>query len=220
MNTMNTKANSLQPGTKIRTNGTLGTPRWLIGRPENIAARVANADGIINARFTRDRAGGFVDVFYNVEHAPGAPVAPYRSTEFEPVQTEGELEGCIIQTIDSVRTELEALEEILAERFNLTGDVRAQLFELDRANGLVEDEVVADWHCSLAIFLDMERFDERAAATARLAATTPFCPSRLASPDPIAVDCSLGCCRRAGFPCDPTWNVATYCAGLLAEVTS
>ena len=170
MNTMNTNATNLQPGTKIRTNGTLGTPRWLLGRAENIAARKANADGVIKARFTRDH-GNFTDVFYTVEHAPGAPAAPYRSTEFEVVQTEGELEGCIIQTIDSVRTELEALEEILAVRFNLSENVRTQLFELDRANGLIEDEVVADWHCTLAIFLDTERYEARAAADAAVKKT-------------------------------------------------
>lgn len=53
-------------------------------------------------------------------------------------------------TFEKSKARLEAIEATLAARFGLTGDVRAQLREMDLENRLVEDRVVADWHCALS----------------------------------------------------------------------
>ncbi len=60
---------------------------------------------------------------------------------------------CII-TFEMTKARLEAIEAKLAERFGLTGDVRAQLIVMDKTNELEEDDLVADWHCELASYYD------------------------------------------------------------------
>ena len=52
-----------------------------------------------------------------------------------------------VETPEMVLARLEEIEGLLAARLGLVGeDIRGQLFALDQANELVEDELVADWH--------------------------------------------------------------------------
>ena len=64
---------------------------------------------------------------------------------------------CLV-TFEQTKAALEAIEAKLAERFSLTGDVRAQLFLMDRENRLIEDDVVADWHDKMSSYIDWLRY--------------------------------------------------------------
>lgn len=66
---------------------------------------------------------------------------------------EDDWSDCIV-TFEMTKARLEAIEARLAERFGLTGDVREQLIAMDEDNRLVEDELVADWHCEMASYID------------------------------------------------------------------
>jgi len=55
-----------------------------------------------------------------------------------------------IDTEEASKGRLEAIEAQLAARFGLTGDVRAQLRQMDLENKLDEDNLVADWHQEVA----------------------------------------------------------------------
>lgn len=67
-----------------------------------------------------------------------------------------EIEDCAI-TLEESKNKLEAVEARLAERFNLHGDIRSQLIEMDKNNLLVEDELVADWHDLYSWYMDWLR---------------------------------------------------------------
>jgi len=64
---------------------------------------------------------------------------------------------CIV-TPEMTRERLLGIERQLAERFSVDPSVvREHLITRDRANELVEDELVADWHCALASYIsDLE----------------------------------------------------------------
>jgi hypothetical protein len=55
-----------------------------------------------------------------------------------------------IDTLDKAKARLEKIECQLGERHNLSGNIREQLFALDKEGLLVEDELVADWHQAYA----------------------------------------------------------------------
>lgn len=63
---------------------------------------------------------------------------------------------CVVTFADCVR-DLEAVETKLAARFNLTGNIRNQLIAMDRANNLLEDELVADWHDLYSSYMEWIR---------------------------------------------------------------
>jgi len=56
------------------------------------------------------------------------------------------------ETFDQTVERLLGIERQLAARFGLTGNIRAQLIEMDKANKLIEDALVADWHCAYATY--------------------------------------------------------------------
>lgn len=60
-----------------------------------------------------------------------------------------EFDSCIV-TFEDDKRRLKEIEAKLARRFNLRWRVRHQLLKMDRANLLVEDELVADWYDALA----------------------------------------------------------------------
>lgn len=65
-----------------------------------------------------------------------------------------------LMTFEKAITNLTRLDNILAERLNLDPyTARVNIIALDRANRLVEDEVVADWHCAYAWYVDYLRDD-------------------------------------------------------------
>lgn len=56
-----------------------------------------------------------------------------------------EFDSCIV-TFEDDKRRLKEIETKLARRFNLRWRVHHQLLQMDRANLLEEDELVADWH--------------------------------------------------------------------------
>lgn len=93
-------------------------------------------------------------------------------------------------TREMYEARLSDIERQLAKRFGFTGDVRQQLIELDKANRLVEDELVADWYDELASLKDFERkpvvqcdnsedYDTEGASSARLQAIEKELAQRL-----------------------------------------
>lgn len=70
-----------------------------------------------------------------------------------------ELDGLIV-TRENAEQRLFEIEQQLATRLSITGDVRAALMELDRAGKLIEDELVADWHDAYASVVNFEDCDQ------------------------------------------------------------
>jgi Protein of unknown function (DUF1653) len=66
-----------------------------------------------------------------------------------------DIQSCTV-TIDETLAELRRIEKLLAERYSLTTDseieIRGLLITMDRNSGLVEDRLVADWHCQLTSY--------------------------------------------------------------------
>lgn len=57
-------------------------------------------------------------------------------------------------SFEQSKAELEEIEKQLAQRLNLTGDIRAQLIALAKSGELVEDDLVQDWHGAYAGYVD------------------------------------------------------------------
>jgi hypothetical protein len=69
-----------------------------------------------------------------------------------------ELDGCVV-TFDEIRDELIEIERKLAQRLGIRKQIRRTLIEMIRSGSLVEDEVVAQWHSTYAIYLDWTQSD-------------------------------------------------------------
>jgi len=65
-----------------------------------------------------------------------------------------DLDGCVV-TFEQTRTELEAVEQRLAERLQIKSKcIRCALIEMDIKNILDEDELVRDWRSSYSSYID------------------------------------------------------------------
>ncbi len=70
-----------------------------------------------------------------------------------------DMDGCI-DTFEKCEARLSAVEQVLAKRFDLQGNIRPQLLALDQANELEEDHIVSDWHAHLSSYLDWKMHPE------------------------------------------------------------
>lgn len=70
-----------------------------------------------------------------------------------------ELDAECVETFESTKEKLEAVERRLAEQLQIRGPIRRALITLDRAKKLVEDELVVQWHELLASYNDWTRSD-------------------------------------------------------------
>ncbi len=71
-----------------------------------------------------------------------------------------------IETFEDIKQQLEAVELKLAKRFNIlttksSEHIRSTLIKMSRANELVEDELVRDWHDLYASYQDWIKYDHR-----------------------------------------------------------
>jgi len=53
-------------------------------------------------------------------------------------------------TIDSALGRLEEIEQELAQRYGLTGNIREQLIEMNKRHEILETDIVANWHQALS----------------------------------------------------------------------
>ena len=148
----------LANGTKVHTNVALST----VYLPRSLAANInANVTGVVQSSWTRHRGEVDESVVYMVQHDANQPTAAYFADEFKLIAAAGDyvadLEGCIIMDYASAKTELEALEEILAKRHGIDSHVRERLIQMDINGDLDEDEstgAVRAWQEALTTFVN------------------------------------------------------------------
>ena len=65
-----------------------------------------------------------------------------------------DLDNYPIETFKELEQKLLGVEYQLGLRFSLLTEVRSQLMQMDQENRLVEDELVAEWHCLYSSYVD------------------------------------------------------------------